>query len=354
MLATGHSSLATSPVIDTPSVSVLMPCYNAAATVNEAVASILGQTKTDFELIAVDDGSTDGTGASLEAWAARDRRIVLLTQPHGGQVLALQAGAAACRAPLVARMDADDRSWPERLARQTAYLEEHPQLAVVGSLVDGFPPQNVRQGFRIYLEWLNGLTTPEAIAKEIFVESPLAHPSVLMRRAWLERVGGYQERGWPEDYDLWLRMHLAGARFAKVPQVLLDWREHAARVTRTDPRYAVENFLRAKSEYLLRGPLQGRDGLVVWGAGQMGRRLAKHLVRAGAPLRAFVDIDPGKVGRTRRGAPIIHPTELPVLWAGLPRPALLAAVGSRGARKLIREQLSEMDLVEGQDWWAVA
>jgi glycosyltransferase involved in cell wall biosynthesis len=337
-----------------PSISVLMPCYNAAATLDEAVASMLRQTLTDFELIAVDDGSSDQTGALLQAWAERERRVVVLSQAHGGQVLALQAGLAACRAPLVARMDADDRSWPERLARQAGYLEDHPEVAVVGCLVEGFPPQNVREGFRIYIEWLNGLATPQAIAREIFVESPLAHPSVVVRRSWLERVGGYQERGWPEDYDLWLRMHLAGARFAKVPQVLLDWREHPARATRTDPRYAVENFLRAKSEYLLRGPLRGRDSLVVWGAGQMGRRLAKHLARAGAPLRAFVDIDPGKIGRTRRGAPIISPADFPALWAGLPQPALLAAVGSRGARALIRSRLEAMGLVEGEQWWAVA
>ena len=85
--------------------------------------------------------------------------------------------------------------------------------------------------------------SPDAIAREIWIESPLAHPSVVMRRTCLERLGGYQDHGWPEDYDLWLRMHLAGERLAKVPEVLLDWREHPARLTRIDSRYAVENFL---------------------------------------------------------------------------------------------------------------
>ena len=337
-----------------PSISVLMPCYNAASTLDEAVVSILDQTFTDLELIAVDDGSTDDTRRRLQTWAQQDRRVVVLPRSHGGLVDALQAGLSACRAPLVARMDTDDRSSPDRLARQIAALEAHPEVAVVGCLVEGFPLQDVRQGFQMYIEWLNGLVTPEAIAREIFVESPLAHPSVVMRRSWLERVGGYQDRGWPEDYDLWLRLHLAGARFAKVPEVLVGWREHPARATRTDWRYAVENFLRAKAHYLTRGPLVGRDSLVVWGAGQMGRRLSKHLVRGGAPLRAFVDIDPAKIGRTRRGVPIIAPTDLPALWATLRRPVLLASVGSRGARQLIRGQLAAMGLVEGVDWWATA
>jgi glycosyltransferase involved in cell wall biosynthesis len=331
-----------------------MPCHNAGATVDEAVASMLSQTLADFELVAVDDGATDDTRVRLEAWSRRDERVRVLPQAHVGLVQALRIGLSACRAPLVARMDADDRSAPERLARQAEHLEAHPQVAVVGCLVRGFPASDVREGFRVYLEWLNGVATPEAIARELFVESPLAHPSVMMRREWLERVGGYQERGWPEDYDLWLRLHLAGALFDKVPQVLLDWREHPARATRTDPRYAVEKFLMAKAHYLALGPLVGRESLIIWGAGQMGRRLSKHLLRRGAPLRAFVDIDPAKVGRVRRGVPIVAPADLRQLWSSLPRPVLLAAVGSRGARRLIREQLEAMGLVEGRDWWAAA
>src|SRR3989337_2418488 len=98
-----------------PAISVLMPCYNAASTMDEAVESILDQTFMDLELIAVDDGSTDDTRRHLQTWAQQDRRVVVLPRSHGGLVDALQAGLSACRAPLVARMDADDRSSPDRL-----------------------------------------------------------------------------------------------------------------------------------------------------------------------------------------------------------------------------------------------
>jgi GT2 family glycosyltransferase len=233
-------------------------------------------------------------------------------------------------------------------------LAEDESLAAVGCLVEGFPPGDVRQGFRLYLAWLNSLVTPEEIARQIYVESPLAHPSVMVRRDWLERLGGYEDHGWPEDYDLWLRMHLAGARFAKVPRVLIAWREHADRLTRTDARYSLENFLRAKAHYLMRGPLRKAPAVIVWGAGAMGRRLSKHLVREGAPLRAFVDIDPEKIGRRRRGLPIHSAEDLPALVRAAPETVVLAAVGARGARELIRTRLQGMGLVEGLDWWAVA
>lgn len=337
-----------------PAISILLPCYNAAETLAEALETLAGQTLNNFEIIAVDDGSTDSTPQILQAWAARDRRLSIVYQPHAGIVTALSAGLVHCRAPYVARMDSDDRSHPERLARQAAYLDAHPEVAVVGCRVAGFPAGQVRAGFSLYLEWLNSLVNDADIRRELFVESPLAHPSVMFRREWVERVGGYQERGWPEDYDLWLRLYLAGAVFAKLPEVLVEWREHPGRLTRVDSRYSLENFLRAKAHYLAAGPLRDRDGLLIWGAGMMGRRLSKHLVRAGLPLAAFVDIDPRKIGSTRRGQPILPPDELPAWWARFRRPALLAAVGARGARPLIRQRLLALGLAEGQDWWFAA
>jgi cellulose synthase/poly-beta-1,6-N-acetylglucosamine synthase-like glycosyltransferase len=204
------------------------------------------------------------------------------------------------------------------------------------------------------MAWQNSLITNEDIRKEIFVESPFAHPTVTLRREWIERVGGYQEHGWAEDYDLWLRLYLAGAQFAKLPEVLLAWREHPARLTRTDGRYSLENFLRAKAFYLARGPLVDRDAVIIWGAGMTGRRLSKHLVRQELPLVAFIDIDPKKIGRTKRGLPVLPPEELPVWWGRYQNPALLAAVGARRARSLIRARLTKIGMIEGKDWWGVA
>ncbi len=338
-----------------PTVSVLLPCFNAAQTLGETLESLADQTFDDFEVVAVDDGSQDSTLDVLQAWAARDSRFRVLSRPHRGVIAASAEGLEQCQGRYIARMDADDRAHPLRLEKQVDYLDEHHDVAAVSCLVSAFPEEYVREGFRIYVEWLNSLVSDEDIRREIFVESPLPNPSVTFRREWLLHMGGYQERGWPEDYDLYLRMYLEGAKFAKIPQVLLKWREHPARITRTDSRYSLENFLRAKAHYLKRGPLADRDAVIIWGAGMMGRRLGKLLMRdEEAPVVAFVDIDPKKIGNTRRGKPIIPPEDLLDWWGRYQNPVVLAAVGARGARPLIRERLKAFGLREGQDWWAAA
>src|SRR3990172_1794837 len=325
-----------------PALSVLMPCYDAAETLPEALESLARQILAGFEIVAVDDGSSDLTPDILAEWGRRLPLLRVISQPHRGIVEALNAGLQGCRGTYVASMAADDRCHPERLSRQLSFLQAHPEVAVVGCQVAGFPEGQVREGFRLYLEWQNALLSDEDIRREMFVESPLAHPSAVFRKEWVAAVGGYQEHGWAEDYDLWLRLYLAGARFAKLREVLLYWRERPARLTRTHSRYSLENFLRAKAHYLPPGPLRGREAVIVWGAGMIGRRLSKHLLRQGAPLVAFVDIAPRKIGRALRGLPIIPPEALAEWWRRYQNPVLLAAVGARGARALIRQRLRGM------------
>ena len=202
--------------IDAPLVSVLMPCYNAVATLDEALDSLSRQTLPDFEIVAVDDGSSDATLAILLSRAAAEPRLRVISQPHSGIVAALNRGLEACRAEYVARMDSDDCSRPERLRRQADFLQAQPEITLVGCRVEGFPAEHVRQGYRIYLDWLNSLLSEPDIRREIFIESPFAHPSVMYRKSVVIETGGYQEHGWAEDYDLWLRLYTNGGRFAKL------------------------------------------------------------------------------------------------------------------------------------------
>lgn len=247
-------------------------------------------------------------------------------------------------------MDADDRAHPDRLARQLALLDADPGLTAVGCRVRYVPRSAVRSGARRYEAWINRLVTPEAIDRDVFVECPIAHPTLAVRAAAVEAAGGWRDLGWPEDYDLVLRLWESGARMAKVPEVLLDWRERPDRLSRTDPRYAPEAFRRLKIDVLRRTLLAGRDGAVVWGAGPTGKGFARALADAGVAVRGFVDLDPRKIGRRIHGAPVVAPDGVERFRGSL----CVAAVGQRGARAEIRAALDGLGWREMVEYVAVA
>jgi glycosyltransferase involved in cell wall biosynthesis len=331
---------------------VILPVRNALPHLGRCLAGLDRQSLGELEVVAVDDGSTDGSAELLDRWAAGDSRNRVLHIRASGLVAALNAGLAACRAPLVARQDADDISHPRRLELQAALLESRSELGVASCLVRCFPWHGVGEGYRVYQRWLDSLVSHQQMARERFVESPLAHPSAMIRRHRLVEVGGYRDRDWPEDYDLWLRLFEAGVGFTKVEKPLYFWREHPDRLSRRDARYSTDAFLRCKAHHLLRGPLAERQPVVMWGAGRTGRRLSRLLLEGGADIRAFVDIDPGKIGRRLRDRPVVAPPQLSELLG--PDTVVLAAVAARGARELIRQRLNALELVEGADYWCVA
>jgi hypothetical protein len=185
---------------------------------------------------------------------------------------------------------------------------------------------------RAYVEWSNGLLHDPEIRRDLLVESPLVHPSVALRASALRDLGGYLAYDGPEDYDLWLRAAARGLRFAKRPEVLLQWRDSLGRLTRTDPRYGRERFFVRKLEALLDAVLAPGESVVIWGAGAVGKAWARALRDRGVALRAFVEVDARKLGQRIHGAPVVE-----VAAAGALGDALhLAAVGQRGARERIR------------------
>ncbi len=330
----------------TPVVSVLMPVRDSAATLPAAVASICRQSLGDFEVIAVDDGSTDSSRAILDEWARRDGRVRVESSGGAGLVAALETGRRRVRAPLVARMDADDVSHPERLRLQVRHLQEHPRLAGTGCRVRLFPRGRMRAGWRRYEGWVNSLTSAEQIRRERFVESPLVHPSVVLRTEALEQAGGYRDEDWPEDYDLWLRLMHSGKSLDKVPRTLLFWRVSPRRHSLTHPRYLPGRFLDLKLAHLMAGPMKNISNVVLWGAGKNGRRWARRLAGRGVRVEGFIDVDPAKIGRQLNGIPVCGPER-----AGQPGlPFVLGAVAAAGARPLIREALSRAGKIEGPDF----
>ena len=332
-----------------PLVSVLLPVRDGAATLTRCLRSLASQTLREHEVVAVDDGSSDDTGARLSAWAADDARVRVLHTPALGLVPALNLAALEARAEIVARMDADDTCAPERLERQWRWLREAAAPHVLGTRVAwrGREEMNAA-GMRAYVEWQNELLGHEAIVRDLFVESPLVHPSVAMPAAVLRDLGGYRAFDGPEDYDLWLRAERAGVRFAKLPEVLLDWWDSPTRLTRASERYRAERFFELKVAALSeRHP--GRE-VVIWGAGPIGKSWSRALRAQGHRLRAFVEVDRRKIGTRLHGAPVLD-----VAGAAALGPALhLAAVGQPGARARIRAAAAAAGIRDVLDLVAVA
>ena len=332
-------------------ISILLPVRDAEATLEEALDSIAAQTHREWELIAVDDDSQDGTPAILEHWARRDARIYIRRHAERlGIVAALNLALAAARGPVVARMDADDLSLPQRLERQLELLAAGGG-DVLGCQVHYFPDEIVADGARRYEAWLNRLITPEEHARDLFIECPLAHPTFMLPRVLLEAAGGYRARGWPEDYDLLLRLWRRGARLAKVPEPLFLWREAPGRTSRTHAEYRADAFRRCKAHHLRRSYLAGDRPALVWGGGPFGKLLARELLALGTPLRGFVDLSPRRIGQIIYGARVLSQPEAFQLRG---QAFGIAAVGQSGARDEIRAAMAAAGWIETVDFCCAA
>lgn len=332
-------------------VSVLLPFRDAADTLREAIESVLAQQRIDaLEVLAIDDGSRDASFAIACAIAEREPRVRVLRTGGAGLVRALELGRRHARGRWIARMDADDVSLPRRLATQVAELRARPRVGALGARVELFADDGaIGEGMARYVSWQNGLVSASEHARDLFVESPLCHPSVVLRREALDEVGGWREVGWAEDYDLWLRLDAAGWELAKVPEVLLRWRHRPSSATFTSPLYSPDALRRARAAFLAPKLVARGRAVMIWGAGQTGRRLARALETHGVRASGFVDIDPKKIGRTARGVPIEAPDAL-VRGAA----TVVVAVGARGAREEVRGHLITRGFVEGDDFVCAA
>jgi len=335
--------------VSAPVVSILLPARDAAATLPGCLASIRRQSEARFECVIADDGSRDATPAVAERIARADPRFRILRLPARGLVEALNAGLATCRGEFVARMDADDLMHRHRLARQLAALRADPGLAGLGCHVRVFPRAGLRPGLRDYERWLRGIDSTEAVCRERFVECPLPHPTWLLRREALAALG-YRERGWPEDYDLLLRLFASGRRLGVVPERLLAWRDAPGRMWRSHPNYTRERLVACKAEGLASSFLRRTDRYVLWGYGDTGKALRRALLAHGKRPGAIVELHPGRLRDTIHGACVVRPESLPAL---APAPLVVSVAGAF-ARGEIRAQLARLSRREGVDYVVAA
>ncbi|MEE8475587.1 MAG: glycosyltransferase family A protein [Myxococcota bacterium] len=342
-------SSANRPPLTSPRVSILLPVFDAASTLPTCLRSIRRQTESNWECIVVDDGSRDESLACARSFALADARFRVVASPHRGLVATLNTGLAECRSPLVARMDADDIMHRERLAVQKHALEADPALAAVGCHVRLFPRRALGEGMRAYERWLTSIDSPERVVREAFVECPIAHPTLVVRRELLASFR-YRDAGWPEDYDLVLRMLEKGCRIRVIRRRLLAWRHGPLRLSQTHPDYSIARFTACKAAFLARGFLAASDRYVLWGYGATGRSLCRALRALGKFPSAIVELHPGRIGEVIQGAPVIRPETL----ASRPVVPLVVSVARQERRDEIRRDLARLGYRETRDYVCAA
>ncbi len=324
--------------------SVLLPFHNAVTGLEAAIFSIVQQTFDGWELLLIDNASTDDGRSVAEHWAARDPRITLLHEARIGIAHALNSGLAHARGRYIARMDADDISHPERLEKQVAFMEAHPEIGVLGTRTAFASTMEENRGMQAFVDWQNAILSPHEHYVKRFVDAPLAHPTVLFRRELVEQHGGYDTGPLPEDHELWLRWMDAGVRFAKLPEELLTWNDHALRLSRTHPNYSVDAFFTTKAKWLahwLQRTLNGRN-VIIAGTSALCRDRAAMLEAEGIAIHAFTDVKPREVPGY---AFIPHDRLLPAGEA-----FVVSFISQRGTGDRIAEYLSSLGLIEGEDF----
>lgn len=330
-----------------PRVSVLLPVYNAELTVRRAAQSILDQSMSDLELIVVDDGSTDQSAKVVSE--IKDSRIRLIRENHHGVSRTANTAFQHARGELIARMDADDVSRPDRLARQLQYIEQH-KADVVGSQVrmTTLSGQSVPSMSR-YEQWINRDTmSHDEIVALRFVEFPLVNPTIMARKSYFEMQ--FAEGDFPEDYDLMLRAASSGMKFGKVKSELLQWADSEGRLTRNSNRYSEGAFMDCRRSHFRNDVLRDVDCVDLWGGGKTGKRWFHWLQKEGVAIRRVIEVDARKVGTVFNKVPVIHFDQMP----GSDGTVLISAVGAMGAREKIQKHCEERGYQSGKNLWFVA
>ena len=258
-------------------ISILLPVFNAEAFLTDCIQSILNQSYTEWELIAINDHSTDHSLSILSAFAQKDTRIKFYTNPSKGIISALRLAFKESQGQFISRMDADDLMAPDKLLLMQQALSEKGLGYVCTALVKYFSAKPLGNGYQKYQDWLNQLSLHQTNFSEIYKECVIPSPCWMIHRQDLIDCGAFVPNDYPEDYDLCFRFYEQKMKLLSVPKVLHFWRDYPTRTSRTDERYAKPQFLEIKIRYFLRIDYDSSRPLFLWGAGRKGKFLAKIL-----------------------------------------------------------------------------
>jgi len=331
-----------------------MPVRNEASLLLGCLEDILSQTLSEIELVIVDDGSTDTTAKVLKEYSTKDPRIHVINTKHEGIISALNTGLDECNGQYIARMDADDRMDNTRLEKQLELMKSNPELELIGCRIDGFTDSGrITDSIEKYQSWSNSLISHQQIESDLFAECPIAHPTFFATRRLFNKLGGYSDNPWAEDYDFILRAYKAGAKLAKHPEILVHKYHASGRLSRVEAIYKRPAMFEAKAHYILEyGLLKNRRGLLIVGSGPTGRQATYSFEKRGINIIGYVDNRPGPPDRKVKSWSAWGFHDLPPAeFMNKFRDAfILLAIGDSEGQRAFAEFLRKLGFTENSDF----
>ncbi len=328
-----------------PLISIVMPVKNAGAYLSDCLQSIIDQTEPHWELLAVNDHSTDNSFSILKEWANKDDRIEVYNNHGNGIIDALNLAYAKSKGSFISRMDADDKMAPDKMMLMKEALANYGQGHVAVGLVEYFSSGKLGNGYIKYANWLNTLTQQTNNFIDVYKECVIPSPCWMMYKTDFDICNGFNSNRYPEDYDLCFRMYAQQMKIAAVPKILHYWRDYPNRTSRTDEKYADNRFLDLKLHYFLKLDHQPTKSLCLWGAGDKGKYLSKKLIALSIDFTWLCN-NPKKMGQNIYGKTLISWKEAPTNQV-----QYIIAVAQKNASIEIETHLKKHHLKKGESYY---
>lgn len=329
-----------------PLVSILIPFKNTSEFLPDCLNSIIEQTYSHWEILAVDDGSSDSSYQIVEEYAHKDERIKLSKNPGRGIIQALRHAFNQSKGQMVTRMDSDDIMTLNKLEVMVNLLLHEGDGHVAVGQVTYFSSRGISNGYARYEKWLNHLTEKGSNYNEIYKECVIPSPCWMTYRDDLLKVGAFDSNRYPEDYDLTFRFYRNNLKCIPCHQVLHYWRDYDHRTSRTSEHYAQNYFLGIKLHYFLNIDYKKDSVLTIWGAGYKGKEIAKGLQKAGLKFIWLCD-NPNKIGKDIYGVEMQHFSTL----KNIENPQSIITVANEQAQESIKKYLAKLGHQNMEDYF---
>ena len=281
-----------------------MPFKDTDKYLEECIQSILNQSHENWELIAINDHSTDNSYPIVESFAERDKRIRLFNNPGEGIIAALNYAFELSKGEFITRIDSDDKVPTTRLEEHLNLLEKAGKGYIATSKIEYFSDKPIGPGYLQYQKWLNSLVDNNSHWENIYRECVIASPNWMMHKEDLEQCGAFEGEDYPEDYDLVFRIREQNIKVVSCPKTTLLWREHSKRISRNDERLTDWYFSKLKVKFFLRNDYQTNKTLVIWGVGNRAKDLVKLFDDHQIPI-LWLSANPNKIGKQIDGHTIV-------------------------------------------------